>query len=182
MLSLPYKYINMEIKQLPIEGLKYYTINEYGEVFNIKTQRVRKPSKDGNGYLQVNFMQNTIKKNYKVHRLVALAFIPNNTGYNVINHKDGIKTNNHYTNLEWCSHSQNRLHASRVLGYNTNKHLFKNGNSSHSKKCEVIKGPKPGIYNSWKEAGIANGVNGSQLSAILRKGFKSERFEVRLID
>lgn len=170
---------NMKHKALPVKGLEYYTVSESGDITNTKKNHVRRPGKDGSGYLQVNFMINTKRISYKIHRLVALAFIPNNTGYNTINHIDGNKLNNHYTNLEWCSPSQNRLHASRILGHNTSKHLFKKGNSINKKGCEVIKGPKPGVYQSFKEAGEANGTSGSYLSQIVRKGVKSTQFIVK---
>ena len=50
------------------------------------------------------------KKEY-LHRLVALKFIPNPHGFTDVNHIDGNKANNHIDNLEWCSRSDNILHA-----------------------------------------------------------------------
>jgi len=65
------------------------------------------------GYKYVSFNK---AGNVFVHRLVALAFLPNPNNYKCVNHIDGIKTNNDVKNLEWCSHAQNNLHAYRVLG------------------------------------------------------------------
>lgn len=48
---------------------------------------------------------------HQVHRLVALAFIPNPDGLLFVNHKDCDPTNNHVENLEWCSAKQNSIHA-----------------------------------------------------------------------
>lgn len=50
-------------------------------------------------------------KQLKVHKLVALHFVDNPKNYPVINHIDGDKFNNNWTNLEWCTHSHNTLHA-----------------------------------------------------------------------
>jgi hypothetical protein len=49
-------------------------------------------------------------KLYSIHRLVALAFIPNIENKPQINHKDGNKLNNHFTNLEWVTNKENHRH------------------------------------------------------------------------
>lgn len=50
------------------------------------------------------------------HRLVALHFIENPNEYKEVNHKDGNKVNNHFSNLEWCTRKQNQQHMRNVLG------------------------------------------------------------------
>lgn len=62
-------------------------------------------------YLYVKLWKEGKMYNRSVHRLVALAFIPNPDDLPVVNHIDGDKTNNHVNNLEWCSHSDNHRHA-----------------------------------------------------------------------
>lgn len=59
------------------------------------------------GYKRVVLVKNNIKKHYRVHKLVAQAFIPNPYKYTIINHKDENKANNNIENLEWCSSKYN---------------------------------------------------------------------------
>ena len=63
------------------------------------------------GYLYVNLCKGGKPKNFFVHRLVALCFIPNPENKPEINHIDGHPLNNHVSNLEWCTRSENVQHA-----------------------------------------------------------------------
>lgn len=68
---------------------------------------------DRKGYLGVNLYKNGKSKHPKVHRLVAIAFIPNPLNLPCINHKDENKENNCVENLEWCSVAYNNTYANR---------------------------------------------------------------------
>lgn len=59
----------------------------------------------------VKLINNGISKDMKVHRLVAIAFLPNPDNYKIINHKDGNPLNNRVDNLEWCTQKYNVNHA-----------------------------------------------------------------------
>jgi hypothetical protein len=66
------------------------------------------------GYPQVRIGPSGAQRTVSVHRLVALAFVPNPRGVRCVNHIDGDKTNNRPANLEWVTHSENITHALRT--------------------------------------------------------------------
>ncbi|NFE13145.1 hypothetical protein FDB55_06915 [Clostridium botulinum] len=104
------------------EGL--YAISNYGRVKSfigwdgkkyIKRERILAPYKEQTNinYCRsvVKLFKNKTKKDFKVHRLVAEAFITNPNNYKVVNHIDGNPLNNRVDNLEWCSQKMNVAHA-----------------------------------------------------------------------
>ena len=93
------------------EGL--YQVNELGEVKGLVNNKILKPTKHSEGYLQVRLSKNNIKKAHYIHRLVAQAFIDNKENYPCVNHKDENKTNNCVSNLEWCDHKYNDNYGTR---------------------------------------------------------------------
>lgn len=97
------------------EGL--YWIDEHG-VITRRDGTELKGSVNSYGYRVVSLSKNGRKKDHKVHRLLAVAFIPNPAPgiYDCINHKDGNKLNNALKNLEWCTRKQNCIHSMRELG------------------------------------------------------------------
>ena len=76
--------------------------------------KILKQALSTTGYLKVKIRINGEKKDYKVHRLVAKAFIESVEGKEFVNHIDGDKTNNSVSNLEWCNRSENMKHAYRT--------------------------------------------------------------------
>jgi hypothetical protein len=82
-----------------------------------------KPTPNPNGYMMVGLYKNKCMKRWTVHRLVALTHIPKIDGKPQLNHKDGDRTNNVVSNLEWCTNRENYLHADR-LGFITQSGRF----------------------------------------------------------
>lgn len=72
---------------------------------------ILKATPDNKGYLRIRITLDRAKYSYKVHRIVAKAFIPNPDGYPQVNHKDGNKSNNRIENLEWVTNRQNVIHS-----------------------------------------------------------------------
>ena len=85
-----------------------------GHSLQFKKGRILKPTKDRYGYLQVTLCKNNIKKEYKVHRLVAEAFIDNPDNLPQVNHRDENKLNNNVDNLEWCSAKYNTNYGTGI--------------------------------------------------------------------
>ena len=89
-----------------------YEVSDLGRVKSLNynhtgTEKILKPWKNTNGYLQVGIRKYGQRKFLLVHRLVAEAFIPNSQGLDTVNHKDEDKTNNTVSNLEWMSMKDN---------------------------------------------------------------------------
>lgn len=98
---------NMEIFK-DIKGYPGYQISSKGRVWSIKSKRYLSPFVNNSGYLCINIIAaNGKRKGELIHRLVALAFVPNPNGYPEVNHLDENKLNNEDTNLEWCTRKQN---------------------------------------------------------------------------
>lgn len=96
----------------------FYQVSNYGKIKNIKLNKHRKQRKDKDGYLIVDLFYNK-PKTFKIHRLVALSFIPNPNNLSQINHIDGNKINNCDNNLEWCTPSSNSKHRIYTLNKNS---------------------------------------------------------------
>jgi len=107
-----------------IDGFPNYMISIDGEVLSIKRNKLLKISINNSGYTQVCLSNGKrgSQKVFGIHKLVAIAFIPNPNNYNEINHLDLDKTNNHPDNLEWCDHKQNMEHYKNNGGTNYKIH------------------------------------------------------------
>ena len=88
-------------------------VSLWGDIINMKTGKSLKHQKCKNGYHRVYLTIEGKRKSFSVHRLVALAYIPNPANKPDVNHMDGNKSNNAKSNLEWVTKSENQKHAYR---------------------------------------------------------------------
>lgn len=98
------------MKEQSIEQGKYI-IREDGTVYSVRSKKVLTPVKHNQGYLCVSLGANNKRL---LHRLIAETLIPNPDNKPCVNHIDGNKHNNATANLEWCTYTENHLHAFRI--------------------------------------------------------------------
>jgi hypothetical protein len=91
-----------------IDGHPHYLVQEDGSVFSLRAGRYLRLQAASNGY---RFVKLGRGKPHLVHRLVAAAFVANPDGKPHVNHKDANRENNHFSNLEWVTPSENHTHA-----------------------------------------------------------------------
>lgn len=95
-----------------------YQVSNTGKIKSLNynhtgREKIMNPSVDKDGYQRVCLRKNRKFKNFRVHRLVAEAFIPNPNNLSFINHKSEIKTQNNVENLEWCDAKYNNNYGTR---------------------------------------------------------------------
>jgi hypothetical protein len=94
-------------KKIIIDGIKtYYSVSDTGEIRNDERNKILKLSSEQD-YKTVVLHINKKSKKFRVHRLVALAFIENPENKPYVNHKDGNRSNNKIENLEWVTPQEN---------------------------------------------------------------------------
>ena len=126
--------------------------------------KVLKQHIDHRGYCRVTLDF----KSHKVHRLVAMAYLPNHHDYPHINHIDGDKLNNHASNLEWCTSSHNNAHAIRT-GLNPCRGEGHYASTLSAWDVRVMRACARLGHMTIVEIGNAFGTKPSTASAIIRR-------------
>lgn len=148
------------------EGL--YQVSNFGRVkslerlvksnnnnYRIVKEKILKQNQDKDGYRIISLNKNNKGKSYRLHRLVAEAFIPNPNNYLVVNHKDENKENNYVDNLEWCTIHYNNIYGHRIEKAKKNKNI-------PLKQCDLF----GNIVNIWNSATEVCNVLGYDISSI----------------
>lgn len=139
-----------------------FSVSSRGRVYSKRTGKILKQFVHKNGYCIIATKiggRQGVNKAFKVHRLVADAFLDppsahiidvvSETAYKtvLVNHKDGDKRNNSFTNLEWCTYSQNTKHAvdnglidySKTSGANNVMSIFETEEDRYNTYIEYLK-------------------------------------------
>ena len=131
----------MKIEWRDIKGYEgFYQVSNNGFV----RSNIRQKTRGGilrysicHGYKRVILCKNGIVKGVSIHRLVAEAFLSNQHGYDIINHKDENKQNNTVDNLEWCKQSYNVQYSRKtggILQFDTHYNLINRWESANQAK------------------------------------------------
>lgn len=152
-------YCIMEIWKDVVGYEGFYQVSDQGKVRSLERVTLRRNGrphttpasilkfrKRSNGYYGVCLYKDKIGVTHSIHRLVAIAFIPNPNNYGLVNHKRGIITDNRVSEIEWCNHQYNQEHANKVLRvYDARKKMV---------RIKEISTGKETIARSIKEAAI----------------------------
>lgn len=161
--------MKLEFREFDIQGLKY-KVNQEGVIINSDNNEIKQRI-TYDGYSVVTLGRNKRRKTYRVHRLVAMMFIPNSNNEDEVNHKDFNKQNNTVNNLEWVSHHNNILHA-----INGGKHIStrdltgKNNPNYKNEKLKDLYRSNPELKKNLSRKGKQNG-RAKQISV-----YKNEEF------
>lgn len=92
---------------------KYYLVSNYGRVYSLLKNIIRRPYKDIYYTIMLYNPETKKKTSYRIHRLVAQAWIPNPYNYPEVNHKTENKYDNRVSMLEWCDHVYNNNYGTK---------------------------------------------------------------------
>ena len=149
------------------EGL--YKISSCGKVYSIWKKSLKTLQDDKDGYKKVTIYKEGKPKCIAVHRLVASNFLEKPDGKDYVNHKDGNKSNNKVDNLEWCTQSENELHAHEAGLKHTRKEVSSYIDGTFEKHfkstIEATKWLKQNGYENASRSSISEVCNNKRISA-----------------
>jgi hypothetical protein len=176
---------------MKLENLSLYDIRNDGSIYSYASSKEMKKSVSS-GYEVISLYNDSgVRKTYKVHRLIAEAFLGIPLPKMEVNHKDGNKLNNNAFNLEWVTRSENQQHARR-LGLNksrpsrkaTIKGLSK-AVSIRAKQCSIpVVIEKEGLqfeFDSGSAAALHIGAHRSSISHAIKKNHKINGWKIQYL-
>ena len=138
----------------------YYGVTSCGKIWSYRAKKFMKLQVNKKGYVCVNLKLNGQQSNQLIHRLVALAYLPNPRKLPEINHKDENKLNNSVNNLEWCDRKYN-------INYGTGMERSTETQRKTSKLNKRVLCVETGIiYFSAQEAKRQTGIDNGSISRV----------------
>lgn len=146
-----------------IQGYEgFYKVSSLGRIKSLRSGKILSIHKNNREYLVVHLSVGSKAKHLTIHRLVAIAFIPNPNNYPQVNHISEDKNDNTISNLEWCSASYNVNYGNR----NNKARKSMLNNSGHSKKIAQVgiqSGQEVARFLSMAEAKRKTGYDDSSI-------------------
>lgn len=167
----------------------YYAVSSNGDILSKRSRKLLKPKLSKAGYYYAALACHGKIKMMRIHRLVALAFIPNPENKPTVNHINEIKTDNRVENLEWATVAEQNVHGTRLqrvkahtdyharnINYSAvaAKHDYSRLDMCNRKSTVVYKdGELIGIFDSQKQAADFTKVSKGQVSQCVSGKIKS---------
>ena len=154
-----------------------YKVSSFGNIMNIITNKMLRLCIK-TGYYNITLTNKNNYKTFKVHRLVAIAFIENPEQKSDVNHKDKNKLNNNITNLEWMTRTENNSHRCKGLKIinNKNRPIFRLNKDDNEilEKYNSIEDAGTWAFNNEYTKTIHNGRNaiGNCLNGLSKLAYK----------
>ena len=106
--SIKYRIYMEQWKSLDIVNCPHYEVSDQGRIRRKSTQKIINPRVTEKGYCRIRlYTKERASKSFRVHRLVALAFIPNPENKSDVDHINHIRNDNRACNLRWLTHTEN---------------------------------------------------------------------------
>lgn len=163
------------IEWRPVPGYEgFYEVSNSGQVKSIyRYKKILKPMISNTGYERVDLFKNKVRKQFSVHRLVAMAFIDNKDKKPFVNHKDENKRNNNVDNLEWVTHIENCHYGTAIKRRTENldyqKRVVNNARQIEACSKPVSQYKKDGTFiRKWRSASECSRATGITISSIRR--------------
>jgi NUMOD4 motif/HNH endonuclease len=155
-----------------VKSLRRTYTNSRGQVREIP-EKILKQKKNRCGYMVCSLSNMGDLREFTIHKLVATAFIFKEDGKVEVNHKDGNKTNNNTSNLEWVTKSENTLHAIKHNLSGFRDHIFENLRKINAeityKKVYFSKGNEFIVFDSISSASNMLGLKRDNITRAIRK-------------
>lgn len=154
-----------------VKSLERDVYSQCGTITRRTKEKILVPILDRDGYMRVNLHKNGKMKVMSIHRLVAMAFLPNPENKPQVNHIDEVKTNNAVDNLEWCNHEYNINYGTRTERSIQNRRSYKLGNAPRAKPVFCVELNKK--FDCAKSVEKELGVDGSAITKACKGKIKT---------
>lgn len=161
-----------------IRGFSLYEVSNYGEVRKVKDKKIISQREDRDGYKHVGIYNDYgVRKDLRVHRLVAIEFIDNPYNKPVVNHLNENVRDNHVSNLQWATYKENSNHG--TLKERQKKARKDNINTINYRVVRIsMDGNIIGIYDSVNHAHKETGVRSDRIAGCCRGKYKTAGYSM----